>query len=230
MTILLTILGIHYTILYSSKYRIKRVGHHRERYQVIEKISHQTKAGFIDSMRIILNKSSVDNAMGFMDLSITNNSENIYVDRYAFLNAYTHILFSPGKYILHKNMEWTENPLSKGFEIIIKSKRLDYIPNNLIPDKIKNKVSDCMAVESFFEWPSNYTGYRYKKRVIILAKGIGIVFCQIQYSNDDKDTYRLEKFRVSNSNDCWFPFNKEGNYWVYEIASQSNPTQHIICE
>ena len=160
--------------MYSQKFLTKKSGPHKERYQVIEKVSHETKNGFIDSMRIILNKSSIDNAFGFMDLSITNNSENIYVDRYAFLNSYAHVLFSPGKYILHKNNEWSESSvLSNGFEIEITSKKLDSIPINLIPNKLKNRISDCIAIESLFSFPSNYSGYRYSRTPLKLRLCMG---------------------------------------------------------
>ncbi len=230
IALVLAFIGYYLNIYFSSKYRIKGGGHHKECYQVIEKVSHQESTGFIHSMRLILTKSSLDNAVGFMDLLLTNNSEIIYVNRYAFINSFTHVIISPGKYILHESSEWIENQESDGFKTKIKTKRLNSVPYDKIPNKIKRKISNCIAVESSFEFPLNYTGYCYTKRLVVLAKGIGIVFCQVEYSNQNKDTYRLEKFRVPNKSDCWFPFNNVGNFWIYDIEYQTIPTQHIICE
>lgn len=230
ITALLTIVGILFTMRYSSKYHVRGNGKHREKYQVIKKVSHGTKSGFIDSMRIILTKSSVNTSIGFMDVSIKNNPEEICVDRYAFLDSYTHILFSPGKIISRNAMTWSENVLSNGYDVTIKSKRLDSVPFELIPKKIKNKISDCRAIQSDFEFDSNYTGYRYKSRLIILAKGIGIVFCRVEYQDNNVDIYRIRKYKVLNGKTYWLPVFKEGNYWIYDIDSQSEFTQHIISE
>jgi len=179
ISVLLTILGIFFTIRYSTKYHVRGDKRYREKYKVLEKIALGTKTGFIDSARIILEKSSIDKAMGFMDVSLTTHPEEIYVDRYALIHSCTHVLFAPGKVILKKEKEWNEKAPSNNFEdYVIRSKKLDSIPVDLIPEKIKKWVSECRVVESLFEYPSSYTGPRYKKRLIILAKGIGIVFLQ----------------------------------------------------
>lgn len=231
LSILLTILGIYFTIRYSTKYRVKGNKRYREKYVVLEKITHGTKTGFIDSARIILEKSSIDKAMGFMDVSLTTLSEEIYVDRYAFIHSCTHILFAPGKIILKKEKEWSENVSSNQFKnYIIHSKKLDSFPLDLIPDTVKKNISECIAVESSFEYPITYTGPRYEERLIILAKGIGIVFCRTKYVNGDADIYRLIKFKVKNGSDYWFPVNNRGNYWIYDIICQYGPNKLNMCE
>jgi len=194
LSILLTILGISYTIRYSSKYHIKADKQYREKYLVSEKISHGTKTGFIDSARIVLVKSSIDKAMGFMDVSLTTHPEEIYVDRYAFIHSCIHTVFAPGKTLLKKGNEWIEKAPSNKFEDYkIVSKKLDSIPLDQVSNKVKPKISECRAVLSSFEYPATYTGPRYKERLTILAKGIGIVFCKTEYVNGDIDIYKLQK-------------------------------------
>ena len=213
-SIILTIIGIRY----SSRFHIRKIGVAKERYSVIEKISHGTKDGFIDSARIALVKSSEENAMGFMDVSLTEHPENIFVDRYAFTHTFIHNIYAPGKIILHSKLNWTENTPSNLFsDYVISSRKLDSVPINLIKGKVKKMVNECRAVESTFSFPSTYPGPRYKRRLLIIAKGIGIVYSETIYINGGKDVYVLEKYKVRNGADFWFPVNSVGNYWEYKI-------------
>lgn len=231
LSILLTILGISVSIRYSSKYHIKESKQYREKYLVSEKISHGTKTGFIDSARIVLAKSSIDNALGFMDVSLTTHPEEIYVDRYAFIHSCIHTIFAPGKIILRNQQEWIEKAPSNEFSnYIIKSKRLDSIPLDQIPRKVRKFISECRAIESSFEYPATYTGPRYKNRLIIVAKGIGIVFCKTEYVNKDIDAYRLIKFKITGGSNYWLPVNNMGNFWIYDISCQFGPNKLNICE
>jgi hypothetical protein len=231
LSVLLTILGISFTIRYSSKYHIRKDKKYRERYEILEKIAHGTKSGFIDSARIVLAKSSIDKAIGFMDVSLTTHPEEIHVDRYSFIHSCSHVLFAPGKTILTKEKSWSERAPSNQFEdFVIKSEKLDSIPLDLIPSKLKSSLSECRAVESSFDYPPTYTGPRYKKRLLILAKGVGIVFCRTEYVNGDIDTYRLRNFKIKNGKEFWLPVNNLGNYWVYDIECQFGPNMLNMCE
>ncbi len=231
LSILLTTLGISISIRYSSKYHIKGPRKYREKYLISEKISHGTKSGVLDSARIILAKSSIDKAMGFMDVSLTSHPEEIQIDRYAFIHTCTHILFAPGKTILKNEKEWEEKTPSNQFEdYIIKSRKLDTVQIDLIPIKIQRYLSECRSVESSFEYPSIYTGPRYKQRLLILAKNIGIVYCRVVYMNGDVDEYCLKEWKVPDNTGYWLPVNKRGNYWVYDIFCQHGPNKLNICE
>ncbi len=231
LSILLTIWGISYTIRYSSKYHIKADKRYREKYLVSEKISHGTKTGFIDSARIVLVKSSINKAMGFMDVSLTTHPEEIYIDRYAFIHSCIHTVFAPGKTLLKKDNEWIEKTPSNKFEDYkIISKKLDSIPLDQVPSKVNPKISECRAVLSTFEYPATYTGPRYKQRLTILAKGIGIVFCKTEYVNGDVDIYKLRKYNVKDSAEYWLPVNKLGNHWVYDIICEYGPNKLNMCE
>lgn len=231
LSILLTTISILFTIRYSSIYHIKDKNRGREKYTVLEKIEHRVKEGCIDSARIILEKSSFDKAIGFMDISLTTHNEEIIVDRYAFIHTCIHNLFAPGKIILKQGTEWEENAPSNQFnQYFIKSTKLDNIPLNLIQKDIRRQISECRAIESKFEYPPTYTGPRYKKRLLILAKGVGIVYSETEYINGDKDRYILRRYRVKEGVDYWFPVNKIGNYWVYDITYEYGPNKLNMCE
>lgn len=234
LSILLAAIGYWYTVKYSSKYHVKKGGVQIEKYQILGKITHETKSSFIHSARIVLSKGSLDNSMGFMDISITDNQNSIYVDRYAFVNTYTHILISPGKDILNTKSEWTEDVNSHGFNILIKNKKIHPDPINLIPEKVKKYVNEVVTVYSTFEFSKTYCGYRYKSRTTIFAKGIGIVFCKVVHEDEREDIYILEDFnKKSKETDRWLPINDSNNFWKYNIKCQSEintQSQHIICE
>lgn len=226
-TVLLTIIGIRY----SSRFHIKKKGMAKEKYVVIEKSSLGTKEGYIDSARIALTKSSLKNAMGFMDVSLTEHPENIVLDRYAFTHSFVHNMFAPGKIILNSKKTWKENTPSNLFDdYVTSSKKLDSIPINLINSNIRNKINECRAVESTFSFPSTYTGPRYKSRLLLIAKGIGIVYSETNYINGDKDIYSLIKYKVSGSEEYWLPVNKVGNFWEYEIQYDHGANKLNMCE
>lgn len=231
LSILLAIVGILFTIKYSSKYHITEKNKGREKYVVLEKIEHREKEGCIDSARIVLEKSSFDKAMGFMDISLTTHPEEILIDRYAFIHTCTHNLFAPGKIILKQEVDWEENAPSNQFnQYFIKSTKLDRVSLNSIPKDIRDTISECRTVESKFQYPSTYTGPRYKKRLLILAKGIGIIFSETEYINGNKDRYILRKCRIREGKHYWFPVNKIGNYWVYDIVYEYGPNKLNMCE
>lgn len=231
LSILLTIVSILFTISYSSKYHVREKNKGREKYVVLEKIEHRVKEGCIDSARIVLEKSSFDKAMGFMDISLTTHPEEILVDRYAFIHSCIHNLFAPGKIILKKEDVWEENAPSNQFnKYFIKSAKLDRIPLNLISKNVSDQISECRAVESNFEYPPTYTGPRYKKRLLILAKGIGLVYSETEYINGNKDRYILKKYKVREGMAYWLPVNKIGNFWVYDIIYECGPNKLNMCE
>lgn len=231
LSILLTTISILFTIRYSSKYHIREKNRGREKYVVLEKIEHRVKGGCIDSARVALEKSSFDKAMGFMDISLTTHPEEIIVDRYAFIHTCTHDLFAPGKIVLKQEASWEENAPSNQFnQYFIKSTKLNHVPLNLVQKNIRDQISECRAVESELEYPPAYTGPRYKKRLLILAKGIGIVYSETEYINGNKDQYILRKYKVREGGNYWFPVNKIGNYWVYDIVYEYGPNKLNICE
>ena len=231
LSIFLTAIGILFASRYSSIYHVRVKNRGREKYRVLEKIAHGVKGGYIDSARIVLEKSSFDTAMGFMDISLTTHPEEIHVDRYAFIHSCIHNVFAPGKAILKKEDSWTETAPSNQFdEYEIKSKKLDVIPLDFVPNNLKNKISECRAVESEFNYPETYTGPRYKKRLLILAKGIGIVYSKTEYINGNNDIYILKKHKVIAGKSYWLPVNKIGNYWVYDITYEHGPNKLNMCE
>ena len=227
ISIILTIISIKY----SSKYHIKKIGKAKKKFMVIEKIAHGTKDGYIDSARIALVKSSVDNALGFMDVSLTTHIEDIKVDRYAFIHSFIHNIFAPGKIILSHKNSWKENAPSNSFENYqIISKKLDTIPIDLIDHKIRKNVKECRAIKSTFIYPDTYTGPRYKDRLIIIARNIGIVYSETNYINKDKDVYILVNYKIRNTENYWFPVNNIGNVWEYEIKYDYGANQlNINC-
>lgn len=227
ISIVLTFVGIKY----SSRFHIKKEGKAKEKYTVVEKISHGTKVGYIDSARVVLTKSSRDNAMGFMDVSLTAHPENIIIDRYAFTHSFIHNMFAPGKIILNEKEEWEESTPSNLFENYLTfSKKLNSIPINLINSKIRKKINECRAVESTFKYPKTYTGPRYVKRLLLIAKGIGVVYSETEYVNGDVDVYSLSKYKVNNARDYWLPVNKIGNYWEYDISYEYGTNKINLCE
>ncbi|MCI5218879.1 MAG: hypothetical protein D3914_06755 [Candidatus Electrothrix sp. LOE2] len=227
VSVIMTILSIRY----SSRFHIKKKGKAKEKYVVVEKVALGTNERVIDSARIVLTKSSMDNAMGFMDISLTEHPENIVVDRYAFTHSYIHNIFAPGKIILNHKKSWQENTPSNRFnDYVTISKKLDSIPVNLINKKIRGKITECRAVVSTFSYPPAYKGPRYKKRLLLIAKGIGIVHSETEYLNGDKDVYELARYKISDGKDYWLPVNKVGNYWEYEISYEYGPNIINLCE
>jgi len=141
-SVVLTVYSTIVTIRYSSKYHVKKNGKAKEKYLVTEKISHGTKEGFIDSSRIVLCKSSLNNAMGFMDVSLTKNAESVIVDRYSFIHSFIHNIYAPGKIILENKKQWTEKAPSNLFmDYTISSKIIDpKIAEQLVNKKLREKL------------------------------------------------------------------------------------------
>lgn len=168
--------------------------------------------------------------MGFMDIAFTNNSEDIIIDRYAFIHSCIHNIISPGKEILKSKPSWSETVKSNEFTYKIRNTRTDKVPINLIPTKFRNMVSTCVLIKSEFDYHDVYTGPRHRKRLIIMAKGIGIVYSKAEYANGDTDCYTLNNYKTKEGNDYWLPFNKVGNWWEYDIIYEHGPNKVNISE
>ena len=231
ITIFGTIIGTVLTFRYSSTYHIKTAGKGKEKWLVLEKVSHASRTGVADSSRLVLQKSSFKNAQGFIDISLNTNNNAIIINRYATIHSCIHSIFSPGKIIIQDAMTWEEKTKSNSFTYTIKAKVLDSIPMNDIDKKLKTEIYECRAIEYNFEYPEIYTGPRYKKRIIVFAAGIGIVSCKTEYINGDMDAYKLTKYNIlKGSNDNWLPVNIPGNWWEYEISFSFGPNGTNICE
>lgn len=202
---------------------MKRGKKGREKYTVLEKLNIGVKDGYIAYSRIILEKSSFENAIGFMDIIVKEDPKDISVNCYAFIHSCTHDLFAPGKILLYPEDTKNENAPSNKFEYSIISKKISNfkLPEEL-PKKIKNKAIDLQVVESSFDYPSTYSGPRYKKRLVVFAKGIGIIFCKVEYDHL-VDNFILRKYKVNNGENFWFPVNETKNWWEYEISYEYGP-------
>jgi hypothetical protein len=203
----------------------------REKYRVIEKIELRQKSGKCsDSARLILEESSIHNALGFMDISISDNPENISFERYAFINSFIHNLIAPGKILLKKNASWKEKASSNEFiSFYINSKKLTSYPIEKIPVEYRNNDYEYCVIESTLDYPKTYTGPRYSKRLLIFVKGLGIVFGKTEYKNNDIDIYRLRDYKIQEEGkEFWFPI-QVGNYWVYEIDYEHGTNKLNMC-
>lgn len=224
------VFGAWLTIRYSSVYHEKREGKGCEKWVVSEKISHAVKKGRVESSRLSLAKSSFKNAGGFVDISIDDEDKDIQIDRYATIHSCIHNIISPGKLLLKNQNTWVESVSSNEFSYVIKYSTLQEIPIDIIDSKFRKNLGRCRAVGAEFEFAATYTGPRYKNRIVIFCKGIGIVASVVEYHNRDKDIYRLKKFYVKTKCDDWLPVSDVGNYWVYDIEFQYGPNVTNISE
>lgn len=231
ISIILTAVSILFTVWYSTKFHIKKSNKAREKYMVLEKISHGTKSGFIDSARIFLEKSSIENASGFMDISLTTSNEDIIIDRSAFIHSCIHNVIAPGKIILHKNKTSKEKIKTNGFaDFEILSQKSDTNELDLVPKNLLKNMKEIRTVDQKFIYPDNYIGPRYKSRKFIFAKGIGLIYVQTVYINENVDKYVLKKYKVRKKSTRWIPFETLGNYWVYDISYETGPNKFTMNE
>ena len=230
LTLFLALLSIYYTKYYSTVYHINGENKGKEMYFLLEKLELPTKSKVKDSARIILKKSSFRNASGFMDISIADNAEEIQLDSYSFIHSCIHNIIAPGKIILKPENTWEEKVKSNEFENFVIKSTQESTLSNYLPKKFKNKNLSYKFVKSEFSFPKTYYGPRYKKRILILAKGIGIIYSKTEYINGNIDIYKLTKWKIVDGKDYWIPLNKEGNFWEYDITYEFGPNKLNLSE
>jgi hypothetical protein len=222
-------IGIYFTIKYSSVYHIREKGKAKERYKIIEYIEFREKNETLDLYRMVLDKSSFKNAIGFADFVIQNGE--IKTRHYAFVNSCIHNIIAPGKILLKEDAtSWIENtPSNKFVSYKIRTEVIENPPSNLIPKRYNKYISKCLCIASEFDYPKTYTGPRYKKRIITLCRGIGIIRSETIYRSELIDLYVLRKFNVRKESESWFPLDI-GNYWAYDISYSIGPNKININE
>ena len=222
-------IGIYFTIKYSSVYHIREKGKAKERYKIIEYVEFREKNETLDLYRMVLDKSSFKNAIGFADFTIQNGE--IKAKHYAFVNSCIHNIIAPGKILIKKDAtSWIENaPSNKFVSYKIRTKVIENLSPDLIPKRYDKYASKCLCIESGFGYPKTYTGPRYEKRAITLCRGIGIVRSETIYRSGQRDLYVLRKFNVRKKSESWFPLSI-GNYWVYDIEYSIGPNKININE
>ena len=224
-----TAVPVYATIKYSSYYHVRGRGKAREKYMVVERIPHRTKRGIEDIARLVIVKSSVKNAMGFMDVEVNcENNDRILVKRYAFIHTFIHVWFAPGRIILKEEQNWIEKVESNYFKSFYISCEKKYmLPVDLISAswmrKIRRRVEEFITTKCTFKYPKTYTGPRYKERLIVFGRGVGIVYAKVTYSDGDEDVYVLRDFKVKR-NSFWIPVFDVGNWWVYDISYSKPPS------
>ncbi len=235
ITGLSTAISVYATMKFSSYYRVREPGKAREKYMVVEKLSHHARNKVDDITRIVIVKSSVKNALGFMDIEASyKNNDQVIVKRYAFIHTFTHVWFAPGKVILKKEQTWTEKVESNYFKsYYISCKKNLMLPADLLSKswmkKIRKVSKEFLTVQCTFRYPKTYTGPRYRERIIVFAKGVGIVYAKVIYSDGDMDVYILRDFKVR-ENALWFPILDVGNWWIYDIEYSKPPSSVNIQE
>jgi len=131
---------------------------------IIEKNTLRGKHVCKESARLVLEKSSIENAMGFVDVSISDDQDSVILDRYALIHSCLHSVIAPGKIMLKDAASWKENAPSNGFaSYSLSSKRINEIPVSKIPAKVVKSGANLKAIETSFSYPESYTGPRYKK-------------------------------------------------------------------
>ena len=154
-----------------------------------------------------------------MDVSIDQKLK-ADVHRYSFNNSFSHLLFAPGKSLVPSIEEETVN--SNGYQF-----KIDYEVQtnvNLIPSLVDHILFDkhnLVQVESMFSYSPDYTGPKYKKRILIFARGIGIIYCKVIYSDERWDTVFLDSFNINKNTDDLFPVTEIDNKWLYIIHHQT---------
>ncbi|MCJ7649690.1 MAG: hypothetical protein MUP85_13830 [Candidatus Lokiarchaeota archaeon] len=229
-SLLVGALGIYFTIKYSSIYHIRNKGKIREKYRITEIIEFRKKNETIDLYRMVLEKSSIKNAMGFVDF-IKSDGE-IKAKHYAFINSCIHNILAPGKIIFDDNKTiYTEKAPSNEFtSYTIKTQRFRNASDKLIPKRYRKYSPKCFYTESEFDYPKTYTGPRYDKRIITFCPGIGILRSETIYKSGQKDTYILKNHKIKDKTEMAFPINNIGNYWVYDIEYSVGPNKININE
>ncbi len=93
---------------------------------------------------------------------------------------------------------------------------------------LKKEDKDCIQVSVKFD-PAYSHLSDYIEQVCVYAKGIGIIYSSLEFRNDSKIEYSLEKLKVCKDTQYWLPFNDVGNYWVYKILCiDVMPVEHSI--
>jgi hypothetical protein len=231
ITFIAAVIGTVMSIRYSSSYHIKSIGYGREKWLVLEKVALGTPEKFVDSARLVLEKSSFKNAQGYLDISLTQDNGTVVIDRYSTIHSCIHALLAPGKILVQDHEHWTEKTESNQFTYSITANTLNIIPIELINKKLRSGLGHCKAIKFEFSFPENYTGPRYKTRILVLAKGIGIVACQTEYVNHSIDSYQLTSYKLHKVSELqWLPIKSVGNWWVYDIRYEVGPNTTNISE
>lgn len=225
----LAAIGLYYTIKYSPLYHIRKKAKAKERYKIPEYIQYRQKTKTLGLYRMVLDKSSFKNAMGFADFTMQDGE--IKANHYAFVNSCIHNIIAPGKILLKEGSTcWIEKaPSNKFVSYKIKTKVIENPSSELTPKRYNKHGSKSLCIQSEFDYPETYTGPRRKKRLITFYRGIGIVRSETTYKSKQKDVYLLRKFKVGKKSKSWLPLDI-GNYWVYDVKYSIGPNRICINE
>lgn len=187
-----------------------------ESFRLVHKDSNHSK--------IILNKSSVKNAIGFIRFSNTSDIEEVIIERFAFTNTFTNGLFFIGHNLLKNTTEWNN-------QIQQNSSRFQYNTVGISPDSYRGRI--CKKVlkvnpELKVIRLDLSTHLNYHSQTIVFARGIGIVYSKLDFKNRDFIEYKLKKWKITDGSGFWLPVNRVDNYWRYEIITTSSPNSLSI--
>lgn len=215
-----------------GKYHFTKQGTAKEAYRVIAKGNNYA--------RLTLEKSSVTNSLGFIDITNTLGSDVIKLERRAFINTYSNALFFINSKVLNAKSRYYREKINTNemqLDLIINSTsmKVDTIDEEIkrvISKKIyrllKKKDNDCIQVSIKFD-PAYAHLSDYIEQICVYAKGIGIIYSSLKFRNDSKIEYSLIKLKIRRDTQYWLPFNDVGNYWVYKIlCTDVKPIEHSI--
>jgi len=187
-----------------------------ESFRLVHKDSNHSK--------IILNKSSVKNAIGFIRFSNTSNIEEVIIERFAFTNTFTNGLFFIGHNLLRNTTVWN-NQIQQNPSIF------QYTTAEISPDSYRGRIykkvlkvnPQLKAIRLDLSTHPNY-----HSQTIVFARGIGIVYSKLDFKNRDYIEYKLKKWKITDGSRFWLPVNRVDNYWRYEILTTSSPNSLSI--
>jgi len=227
LSVLLTALGISISYRLSRTYIIPRLTREKERYRVVQKLEHREKDKNRPAARIILEKSSIPHAQGFMDIVLDAETDELRLDRYAFANTCNHNVIAPGKMLLPKaqcHVEKIESNAFSDYYIVIERIQPKLLEE--IQGRRQLPEAERCAVEMQFDYPESYTGPHPTCRHLEFMKGIGLIYSETRYPTGYV-RYRLYKWHVHGDSTSWWPVGDTGNYWVYEIEHNLNGCQNV---
>ena len=118
ISVIMGAIGIYFTIKYSSVYHIRKRGRAKEKYKIVDCIELREKNKTIDLYRLVLDKSSIKNSMGFADFTTQNGM--IVAKHYAFVNSCIHNIIAPGKILIKEEVaSWVETAPSNKYPSLI---------------------------------------------------------------------------------------------------------------
>ncbi len=200
----------------------KEKGHAIEKYMVTDIYRFNVKNDVYDLAQLQLVESSIRNGCGFAGIHV--DKEKIIFHHYGFANNCLHAVIAPGDVLLDCDAK-TLKTQSNEFKSISIDHNPKQLPKEFLPEKYRKTAIESLLVSMEFEFPKTYTGPMYQSKSLLFAKGIGLVKAVTTYRDGQTDEFTLNKHRVSEASDAWWPVHTLGNYWEYDISYAKGPNK-----